>query len=192
MADNQVMGEAPELAILLRSWRARLQPATVGFSPAPASRRTPGLRREEVAWLSGVSPDYVKRLEQGRAHPSGAVLRALARALQLSDSEYELACRLSGHAADREGHVPQRVGPSVQRMLERFRDVPIAVYDAAWTLLEHNELWAALHGDTQDRGRSAANRSGCGIRPRTPSSDRSSLTCVRWPAVILPTGHWLT
>ena len=148
------MSDAPELATLLRSWRARLQPGTVGLSPA--ARRTPGLRREEVAWLSGVSPDYVKRLEQGRAHPSGAVLRALSRALQLSDPEYELACRLAGHAADHKGHVPQRVGPGVQRMLERLRDVPIAVFDATWTLLERNELWAALHGDFRDRrGRSA-------------------------------------
>jgi transcriptional regulator with XRE-family HTH domain len=50
------------------------------------------LRREEVAWLAGVSPDYVKRLEQGSAHPSGAVLRALSRTLRLSGPEYELAC----------------------------------------------------------------------------------------------------
>ena len=85
------MTEAPTLAMLLRSWRARVQPATVGLPRASAARRTPGLRREELGWLAGVSPDYVKRLEQGRAHPSAAVLRALSRALQLSDIEYELA-----------------------------------------------------------------------------------------------------
>lgn len=154
--DNGLMDDARDLGILLRSWRARVQPATVGLPPMPASRRTPGLRREEVAWLSGVSPDYVKRLEQGRAHPSNGVLRALTRALQLSEAERELAYRLAGHAIEAEGHVPQHVGPSVQRMLERFRDVPVAVFDAAWTLLQHNELWAALHGDSHSRtGRSA-------------------------------------
>ena len=144
------------LAPLLRAWRARVRPADVGLPPAPSSRRTPGLRRDEVAWLAGLSPDYVKRLEQGRAHPSSAVVRALARALRLSDAEYALACQLAGHAADLKGQVPQHVGPSVQRLLDRLRDAPIAVYDAAWTLLDHNELWAALHGDLRGRtGRSA-------------------------------------
>ena len=74
------------------------------------------MRREEVAWLAGVSPDYVKRLEQGSAHPSGAVLRALSWMLRLSETEYELACRLAGHAAEN-GLVPQRIGPSVRRLL---------------------------------------------------------------------------
>jgi transcriptional regulator with XRE-family HTH domain len=129
----------------------------VGFPFGRGSRRTPGLRREEVAWLAGVSPDYVKRLEQGRAHPSGAVLRALARTLRLSDTEYELACRLAGHATELNGQVPRHIGPSVQRLLDRLADTPIAVFDAAWTLLEHNELWTALTGDDvrSSRGRSA-------------------------------------
>jgi len=156
-SDNGVMTETLTLAMLLRSSRARIQPATVGLPRAPTTRRTPGLRREELAWLAGVSPDYIKRLEQGRAHPGANVLRALSRALQLSDTEYELACRLAGHAADLKAQVPQHVGPSVQRMLERFRDVPIAVYDAAWTLLEHNEPWAALIGDTRTRSGRSAN-----------------------------------
>lgn len=151
------MDDASNLAALLRSWRARVQPADVGLPFRPGSRRTEGLRREEVAWLAGVSPDYVKRLEQGRAHPSSAVLRALSRTLRLTDTEYELACRLAGHAAELTGMVPQRVGPSVQRLLDRLADAPIAVFDAAWTLLEHNELWTTLTGDDVRgrRGRSA-------------------------------------
>ncbi len=103
------MSETPDLAALLRLWRARIQPEEVGSPFAQGSRKTPGLRREEVAWLAGVSPDYVKRLEQGRAHPSAGVLRAISRALRLSDVEYELACRLAGHAAELGGLVPQYI-----------------------------------------------------------------------------------
>ena len=152
MEDN-----TPNLATLLRSWRARVQPADVGLPFRPGSRRTAGLRREEVAWLAGVSPDYIKRLEQGRAHPSSAVLRALSRTLQLSSAEYELACRLAGHAAELRGRVPQHIGPGVQRLFARFADTPIAVFDAAWTLLQHNDLWAALTGDVPGSGGRSAN-----------------------------------
>ena len=145
------MSDAKDLGVQLRAWRARVRPAEVDLPFRRDSRRTPGLRREEVAWLAGVSPDYVKRLEQGSAHPSGAVLRALSRTLRLSDTEYELACRLAGHAAEN-GLVPQRIGASVQRLLDRLADTPMAVFDAAWTMLDHNELWAALTGDVRGRG----------------------------------------
>jgi transcriptional regulator with XRE-family HTH domain len=140
------MNETPTLAVLLRSWRARLQPSDVGLPPPLGARRTAGLRREEVAALALISPDYIKRIEQGRAHPSGPVLRALAEALRLSPAEYELACRLAGLASDRQGLVPQRIGPSVQRLIDRLGDAPIAVFDAAWTHLDHNDLWPALTG----------------------------------------------
>lgn len=76
-----------DLGDWLRSWRDRLPPRAVGL-PTQALRRAPGLRREELAHLAGVSADYITRLEQGRAtHPSTAVLAALARALQLSTEE---------------------------------------------------------------------------------------------------------
>jgi transcriptional regulator with XRE-family HTH domain len=78
------------------------------------------LRREEVAWLAGVSPDHVKRLEQGRPHPSAGVLPAISRALRLSGAEYELARRQAGHAAGLDGLVPQHIGPTVQRLLDRL------------------------------------------------------------------------
>lgn len=71
-----------DLGECLRSWRDRLAPQAVGL-PTQALRRAPGLRREELAQLAGVSADYLTRLEQGRAtHPSADVLAALARALQ--------------------------------------------------------------------------------------------------------------
>ena len=151
------MSETPDLAALLRSWRARVQPAEVGSPFARGSRKTPGLRREEVAWLAGVSPDYVKRLEQGRAHPSAGVLRAISRALRLSGVEYELACRLAGYAAELDGLVPQHIGPSVQRLLDRLADTPVAVFDASWTRLEQNGLWTALNGDVRGRAGRPAN-----------------------------------
>ncbi|MGC4943957.1 helix-turn-helix transcriptional regulator [Kribbella sp. DT2] len=83
------MDVAYELAVFLRARRERLTPAEAGLPERGRSRRTPGLRREEVAELAGVSVDYVVRLEQGRGlRPSAEVLGALARALQLSEDEH--------------------------------------------------------------------------------------------------------
>ncbi|MEV0185909.1 helix-turn-helix domain-containing protein [Streptomyces sp. NPDC050625] len=192
--DNAAVNEGPDLATLLRSWRARLQPQDVGLPFRPGTRKTAGLRREEVAWLAGVSPDYVKRLEQGRAHPSLAILRALARTLRLSEAEYELACRLAGHAAQSGGLVPQHIGPGVQRLLDRLTDTPIAVFDAAWTLIQHNDPWAALTGDDWRGGRSAnivwrAFHNDTGrVRHPHPDEHKASLiadlrdTAARYPA----------
>jgi transcriptional regulator with XRE-family HTH domain len=79
--------DRPALAEALRSARARRRPQEVGL-PSGARRRVPGLRREEVAQLAGLSVDYLVRLEQGRGpHPSDQVLGALARALRLTDDE---------------------------------------------------------------------------------------------------------
>ncbi|MFT4081912.1 MAG: helix-turn-helix domain-containing protein [Nocardioides sp.] len=141
-----------ELGPLLRTWRGRLQPADVGSPFGFTSTRTPGLRREEVAWLAGVSPDYVKRLEQGRAHPTASVVYALARALRLSDAETATALRLAGHASDLRALMPRRITPSVRRLLDRLADTPVAVFDPAWTRLDQNPLWGALTGDSRGRG----------------------------------------
>jgi len=142
---------------MLRAWRGRIQPHDVGSPFGRGSDKTPGLRREEVAWLAGVSADYVKRLEQGRSHPSRSVIRALARALRLSGAEYELACRMAGHASHLQAEVPQHITPSVQRLLDRLPDVPIGVFDAAWTRIEHNELWSAVTGDERERPHRGTN-----------------------------------
>lgn len=151
------MSEFSELGGMLRAWRGRVQPEDVGspFRRGPA--KTPGLRREEVAWLAGVSADYVKRLEQGRSHPSRGVIRALARALRLSSAEYELACRLAGHAGHLHTEVQQHITPSVQRILDRLPEVPIAVFDAAWTRVEQNLLWTSVTGDERERPHRGAN-----------------------------------
>ena len=141
------MTEGMTLASVLRAWRERISPADAGFPGGRGSRRVPGLRREELAWLASISPDYIKRLEQGRAHPGSDVVRALARALRLSQEEYELLSRLAGHAGDRAGQVPWHVTPGAQRLADRLHDVPVGIYDATWTLLSWNQPWASLIGD---------------------------------------------
>jgi transcriptional regulator with XRE-family HTH domain len=136
-----------EFAEVLRAWRDRLRPEEAGL-PAGAGRRAPGLRREELAALAGVSVDYVVRLEQGRArHPSPQILGALARALRLTDDERDHLYRVGGAAVPSAGLVPRHIPPGVQRMIDRLGDVPLAVHSAAWDLLQWNPLWAALTGD---------------------------------------------
>jgi transcriptional regulator with XRE-family HTH domain len=131
----------------LRAWRERLRPVDVGL-PTAGPRRTRGLRREEVAALAGISVDYLIRLEQGRAaHPSVAVLAALARALRLNPDERDHLYLVAGQAAPRRTEVCSHVSPGLQRLVDRLGDVPLAVFDAAWTIVLWNPLWAALMGD---------------------------------------------
>jgi transcriptional regulator with XRE-family HTH domain len=140
------------LGAALRAWRARLRPEDVGV-PYRGPRRTPGLRRDEVALLAGVSVEYVVRLEQGRAkNPSRQILDALARALRLSSPEREHLLRLGGVIPTAAGQVPRHLPPSTHRLLERLDDAPVAVFDATWTLLSWNHLWAALLGEPPQAG----------------------------------------
>ena len=144
-------GGARELGTMLRAWRDRITPEQVGLA-VNAPRRARGLRREELAVLAGVSADYLVRLEQGRAaNPSAQVCAALARALQLSDAEQSHLLRLAGHA-DAPGTIGRLVPASVRRLLDQLGDHPIAVYDAMWTLISWNRLWAALQGDPSGLG----------------------------------------
>jgi transcriptional regulator with XRE-family HTH domain len=136
-----------EFGQAVRRWRDRVSPESAGL-PAGGQRRAAGLRREELALLAGISVDYVTRLEQGRAsHPSAQVVAALARALRLSDTERSHLFRLAGLAPPGPETVPGHLTPSVQRMLGRLTGTPVAVYDAAWTLLVANAAYAALMGD---------------------------------------------
>jgi transcriptional regulator with XRE-family HTH domain len=136
-----------ELGASLRTWRDRLPPADAGL-PAGRGRRVPGLRREEVAALAGVTVDYLARLEQGRAErPSPSVLGALARALRLDDHERAHLYGLAGHVAPGSGHIDAHLTPGVQRILDRLVDTPVIVCDAAWNTVARNPLAAALLGD---------------------------------------------
>lgn len=105
-----------ELAQVLRAWRDRLSPHEVGL-PAGTRRRAPGLRREELATLAGVSVEYLVRLEQGRArHPSSQLLGALARALRLTADERDHLYRVGGAAVPSDEYVSQHITPGVQRI----------------------------------------------------------------------------
>ncbi|SEP09176.1 helix-turn-helix transcriptional regulator [Actinacidiphila rubida] len=164
-----------EFGRTVRHWRDRLSPEAAGLPPG-GRRRAPGLRREELALLAGISVDYVTRLEQGRAvHPSEQVVEALGRALRVSGAEREHLFRLAGLIPPGRGTVPAFVPPSVQRMLDRLAGTPVAVSDAAWTLLLANPQHVALMGDYQGRERNAVWRTflGSGNRVRhTPRSRR--------------------
>jgi transcriptional regulator with XRE-family HTH domain len=125
----------------LRRLRERTGPTMVGL-PAGGRRRSPGLRREEVAELAGVSADYLRRLEQGRSHPSADVVNALARALGAGRADYERLCQLAGYAAA-DGRVPAEVGAGVVRLLERLGGA-VVCFDAAWNAVACNGAWEAL------------------------------------------------
>jgi transcriptional regulator with XRE-family HTH domain len=142
-----------ELAGCLRSWRERLTPGEAGL-PAGHGRRTPGLRREEVAGLAGVSLDYLARLEQGRAQsPSASVLASLARALRLTDDERAHLFRLAGQVEPGPGTINRHLTPSLQRLLDRLSDVPVMVVDAAGEVVAANPLANALMGDLSGASR---------------------------------------
>ncbi|MBL7262088.1 helix-turn-helix transcriptional regulator [Paractinoplanes lichenicola] len=110
-----------DLKEFLRSRRARLRPEEFGLGDTAGARRVPGLRREELAALAGVSVDYYVRLEQGRnLNPSEAVLDAIARALRLDDTERAHLVDLARprEARRRPPRRPQRVAPATYQLLE--------------------------------------------------------------------------
>ncbi|MGW0434258.1 helix-turn-helix transcriptional regulator [Micromonospora sp. NPDC003197] len=137
----------PQLAEFLRSRRASVQPGDVGLA-AGTRRRTPGLRREEVARLAGISVDYYARLEQARGpRPSRQVLSALARALRLYDAERAHLYHLVGEVpAPPSGPSPD-VPAGVLHLLDRLDDTPAYVIDMKYEILAWNRMAAALLGD---------------------------------------------
>ncbi|MDI9897383.1 helix-turn-helix transcriptional regulator [Rhodococcus sp. IEGM 1381] len=138
---------ATEFGQTLRRWRDCVTPEAAGL-PAGGRRRAAGLRREELAMLAGISADYLTRLEQGRAaNPSGQVVEALTRALRLSGDERAYLYGLAELVPPGPQVVPGFITPSVQRLLDRLVDAPVAVHDAAMTLLLANPMYAALMGD---------------------------------------------
>ncbi|HET7014685.1 MAG TPA: helix-turn-helix domain-containing protein [Streptosporangiaceae bacterium] len=135
------------LGSYIQAWRHRLQPADAGLAAGPP-RRTRGLRREELALLAGISVDYLVRLEQGRAtNPSTQVLAALSRAMRLSVEERDHLYTVAGQAPPRRSAMATHLTPSIQRLVDRMSDLPVAVYDPAWTIITWNAVWAALMGD---------------------------------------------
>lgn len=140
--------DTAELAAALRHWRARLSPRDVGLPAGTSRRRTPGLRREEVAQLAELSVDYVVRLEQRRGpQPSPPVLAALANALRLSDAETGHLFALAGVSAPLSGQISSAVRPSVRRLLDRMPDLPAMIVNARGDVLAWNAMAAAVLGD---------------------------------------------
>jgi transcriptional regulator with XRE-family HTH domain len=132
----------------LRARRELIQPADVALPQLAGRRRVPGLRREEVAMLAGVSADYYVRLEQGRdQHPSAQVLDALARALQLDDDARahleSLAAPATRHRR-RPSARPERVPAGILQLISTWHETPAYVYGRYMDVLAANPLATAL------------------------------------------------
>lgn len=131
-----------ELGVFLRSRRERITPAEAGL-PATSRRRTPGLRREEIAVLAGISATWYTYLEQGRdVRPSDQVLAALATALRLDRSEEDHLFHLAGAPAGTPAPAP--LPPEVTAVPGLLQPNPAYVLGPAYDVLSHNEATAAL------------------------------------------------
>ena len=159
------MVDTQELAAFLRSRRQRLQPEDVGL-PAGTRRRTPGLRREEVAVLAHISTEYYVRLEQSRApRPSAGVLAGIAGALRLTDSESDHLHALAGTSPSTSGLHHRHVRPSILALLERLPQTAGIVLSATFEVLAWNDLAVGLmedFGDLTPRARNLARKTFLG------------------------------
>lgn len=148
-----------ELADFLRTRRERLSPAALGL-PEGRRRRTPGLRREEVAELAGIGVDWLVRLEQGRSiSPSAATVDALARALRLGEAEHA-HLRALARRPDRAPFVREIVPAPLRRLIEGLNQ-PAYITGQRWDVL----AWNAAAGEIF-------------AFPRLPESDRNTLVSM--------------
>jgi transcriptional regulator with XRE-family HTH domain len=142
------MRQPDELAAFLRAHRTRLKPADVGLPEGSGPRRTPGLRREEVAALSGVGVTWYTWLEQGRATPASAqVIDALARALRLDSDQHRHLRMLAGLAALRIETAVDAVTPRLQRLVDAAAPNAASVYDGYFDFLAWNEPYVRIRHD---------------------------------------------
>jgi transcriptional regulator with XRE-family HTH domain len=149
------MTASTELGEFLRARRARLRPSEVGLPSGVGLRRTPGLRREELAALAGLSIDYYIRLEQGKeTNPSTAILDGLARALHLTGEEHEHLYTLANHAARRtrpsSSHTIPEVRAGVRLLLETVRPCPAYVQNRVNDILAANPEALALFAGIEE------------------------------------------
>ncbi|MFJ9567536.1 helix-turn-helix domain-containing protein [Streptomyces fuscichromogenes] len=149
MKDHRATTDEGGLAGFLRSRRERLRPEQVGL-PASGRRRTPGLRREELATLAGLSVEYLERLEQGRdTNPSVGVLAALAEALRLSDDEkWHLAMlAMKRHSATlfpAPHPVSEEPRPTVRALLDHLDPTPACLLGPIYNLVAWNRAWGTV------------------------------------------------
>ena len=146
------------LGAFLRSRRDGLSPASAGITAFPGLRRVPGLRKEELAVLAGLSPDYYSRLEQGRqANVSDEVLDALARALRLDDVERAHLRDLASPTPRRRAGAPepaQRPDPGLVRVMTALDHLPVLLLGRRGEVLAANALLPAVLGRRLEPGTS--------------------------------------
>ncbi|WUW26474.1 helix-turn-helix transcriptional regulator [Streptomyces sp. NBC_01463] len=155
MASTSALSEGAELGRYLRARRTQTSPGHVGLRPGAGTRRTPGLRREEVATLAGISIDYYVRLERGKeTRPSPAVLDALARALHMDEQEHqhlrELAARAARYVAEPPPAPSRTVRPHLRLLLESLRPNPAYVISRSMDMLAWNPGGLALYAGLED------------------------------------------
>jgi transcriptional regulator with XRE-family HTH domain len=141
------MTDANPLGIYLRDRRAKLDPTSFGFPLQ--RRRTPGLRREEVAQRANVSATWYTWLEQGRGGaPSADVLDRIARAMMLTDVEREHLFLLGlGRPPEARYHAPEGISPRLQRLLDTLETSPAFIRTATWDVIAWNSAAAAVLTD---------------------------------------------
>ncbi len=135
-----------QLADFLRRSRERVSPQEAGLPTGPR-RRTPGLRREEVSQLAGMSADYYMRLEQARSpQPSTQLLASLARALRLSDEERDHLYLLAGHRPPAARPGGEHISPGLLRVLDELTDTPAQILNDLGDVLAQNAIADAALG----------------------------------------------
>ncbi|WP_077800890.1 helix-turn-helix transcriptional regulator [Streptomyces sp. JHA26] len=145
------MSDSTPLGDYLRARREALKPQDVGL-PEYGRRRVPGLRREEVAMLAGVSSDYYMRLEQGReTSPSPQMIDAIAAALRLDDEAHDHLRRLTRTARQRRNAPAgdDRIHSQLLQLIDGWPDTPAFILGPALDVLAHNALAAVLHSGFQ-------------------------------------------
>ncbi|BBC91393.1 helix-turn-helix transcriptional regulator [Streptomyces griseofuscus] len=142
---SQTVDTTQELAAFLRTRRERLDPRDFALPPRRKARRTPGLRREEVAELAGVSVDYVVRLEQARGpRPSAEVLEALARALRLGADERAYLFDLARQRARDVDGPATTAAPPLARLVADLSPMPAMLMNHRTDILAWNDEMARL------------------------------------------------
>ena len=145
------MVQREELASFLRSRREATDPVSVGLRPGPR-RRTPGLRREELAQLSGISVTWYTWLEQGRRiSVSRQVIESLARVLRMAPAEREHLFTVAGLAMPAQTVGPPEVDDTLRRLVEALDPNPAFVANPWWDLLAYNQAYSTLHGGLDAR-----------------------------------------
>ncbi|WP_446045636.1 helix-turn-helix transcriptional regulator [Streptomyces olivaceus] len=154
-SEHSPRSSATELGRYLRARRTQTTPEQAGLTAGAGLRRTPGLRREELATLAGISIDYYVRIERGKeTRPSPSVLDALARALRLSDAAHqhlrELAVRAAHYAPEPAPQPGWTVRPHLKLLLESMRPNPAYIVGRSMDFLASNPGGLALYAGLDD------------------------------------------